>query len=402
MKNWSPIQLLTTIFILLIAGIPLACDGDSEPVDPPNPVADPTNANTTISTTSPVDADGTSTAAINVVIADTEGNRFTSSAGVVSLSATGSATLSSVTDNGNGTYAATASNTTAENVTISGMLNNVAISDTATITFEALPPQPDPSKSIIEATSPIIADGTETATITITLIDTEDNAFTSSNGTVTLSSTGTTIISDVTDKNDGTYTATATNTTAETVTISGSLDGVAITDTAEIEFTAPVDPVLIAINAGGEEVIIDAMTFKKDTLFDLPSDVFSNTEITDILETEADTLYITERYPNMPLGTIGYSIPADNGTYEVKLHFAELFWGLENQGGVAGGVGSRIFDIFIEDTLVLDDYDIFADVGAATATIKTFETTVSDGVLNITMTASVDQPKISAIEVIIK
>ncbi|MEQ6117978.1 gliding motility-associated C-terminal domain-containing protein, partial [Reichenbachiella sp. MALMAid0571] len=41
----------------------------------------------------------------------------------------------------------------------------------------------------------------------------------------------------VTDNNDGTYTATVTNVVAETVTISGALDAVAITDDAEITFT---------------------------------------------------------------------------------------------------------------------------------------------------------------------
>ena len=41
----------------------------------------------------------------------------------------------------------------------------------------------------------------------------------------------------VTDNNNGTYTATVTNTVAESVTISGTLDGAAITDTAAITFT---------------------------------------------------------------------------------------------------------------------------------------------------------------------
>ena len=397
MKNSPLNKLLLFPIILSMAMLPLGCGSDdSDPVKPANPVADPTNANTTIEATSPVDADGTSTSAITVTLADAEGNRLTQSSGVVSLSATGAAILSSVTDNGNGTYAASATNTTAENVTISGMVDNVAISDTALITFEALPPEPDPSKSTIEATSSVVADGMETSTITVTLIDNQGNPFTSSGGVVTLMATGSAIISDVTDNNDGTYSATATNTVAETVTISGALNGVGISNTAEIVFEALV---LIAINAGGEEVLIDALTFKKDTLFDVPSASFSNTEITDILETEADTLYITERYPNVPLGTIGYSIPAENATYEVTLHFAELYWGLENQGGVAGGEGSRVFDVFIEDTLVMEDYDIYADVGPATATIKVFEATVSDGVLNISMTARVDQPKISALEV---
>ena len=41
----------------------------------------------------------------------------------------------------------------------------------------------------------------------------------------------------MTDNGNGTYTATVTNTVAESVTISGTLDGANITDTATITFT---------------------------------------------------------------------------------------------------------------------------------------------------------------------
>ena len=381
---------------------------DSDPVvvlEDPKP--DPSNASTTIEATSPVVADGTATSAVTVTLADTKGNRFTSSGGTVALVSTGTASISSVTDNSDGSYGATVTNTTAETVTISGTLGGTAITDTADITFDAVSaPDPDPAGSTIEATSPVVADGTSTSTVTVTLVDTDGNPYTASGGAMALVSTGDAIISIVTDNTDGTYTATVTNTKAETVTITGTLSDVAITDTAEIIFDPlpPVDSLVIAINAGGEQVLIDAVTFVKDTLFTLPSTPFSNDMINDILATEADTLYVTERIRGIgvDLGTIGYSIPVDNATYEVKLHFAELYWGLEGQGGAAGGVGSRIFDVMVEDSLVIDDYDIFADVGAATATIKTHETMVVDGTLNIVLTASVDQPKISAIEVIKK
>ena len=49
-------------------------------------------------------------------------------------------------------------------------------------------------------------------------------------------STGSVTIGAVTDNGDGTYT-TVTNTVAESVTISGTLDGAAITDTATVTFT---------------------------------------------------------------------------------------------------------------------------------------------------------------------
>lgn len=268
-------------------------------------------------------------------------------------------------------------------------------------------PIPDPTNAstTIVATSPVVADGTATSTVTVTIADTKGNHFTSSAGTVALVATGSASVSAVTDNGDGTYTATVTNTTAETVTISGSLGSLAITDTADITFNPLLmgDTLIIAINSGGEQVVIDSVTFVKDTFFILPSQPFDNDQLDDIMGTEADTLYVTERILGAGLGTIGYSIPVDSAMYELKLHFAEIFWGLDGQGGMAGGVGSRVFDVMVEDSLILDDYDIFMDAGgAATAVIKIHETMVVDDTLNLVMTASVDQPKISALEVIKK
>ncbi|MGI9549620.1 MAG: malectin domain-containing carbohydrate-binding protein, partial [Aurantibacter sp.] len=264
---------------------------------------------------------------------------------------------------------------------------------------------PTNASTTIVATSPVVADGTTTSTVTVTIADTKGDRFTSSAGTVALVATGSASVSAVTDNGDGSYTATVTNTTAETVTISGTLDSSTITDTADITFNPLLmeDTLIIAINSGGEEVMIDMVTFVKDTLFILPSEAFGNDQIADVLGTEADTLYVTERIRGASLGTIGYSIPVDSAMYEVKLHFAEIFWGLDGQGGMAGGAGSRVFDVMVEDSLVLDDFDIFTDAGgAATATIKMHETVVVDDTLNVVLTASVDQPKISALEVIKK
>jgi hypothetical protein len=75
--------------------------------------------------------------------------------------------------------------------------------------------------------------------ITVQAKDASGNNLTASGGLVTLSSTGSGSVSTVTDNNDGTYTATITNTVAEAVTISGTIDGSAITDTAAVTFTVP-------------------------------------------------------------------------------------------------------------------------------------------------------------------
>jgi len=92
----------------------------------------------------------------------------------------------------------------------------------------------DPTQSFITATSPIEADGLATSTITIQLVDVDGNY--------------------LTENGDGTYTATATNATAETVMISAEINGTEILDTAEVIFQigAPnptVDPVASIVTA---------------------------------------------------------------------------------------------------------------------------------------------------------
>ena len=51
----------------------------------------------------------------------------------------------------------------------------------------------------------------------------------------------------------------------------------------------------------------------------------------------------------------------------------------------------------LEDTLVIEDLDLVAVAGSYAAYEVTFPVTVSDGVLDIYMTASINNPVISAI-----
>jgi hypothetical protein len=82
----------------------------------------------------------------------------------------------------------------------------------------------------------------------------------------------------------------------------------------------------------------------------------------------------------------------------VKLHFAEIHWG----NRVAGGVGSRKFNVDIEGTRQLTEYDIFATTGGALrADVKQFNLEITDGTLNINfVSGTASHPKVSAIEVV--
>ncbi len=161
------------------------------------------------------------------------------------------------------------------------------------------------------------------------------------------------------------------------------------------------DNPVLRINVGGGEVAYGDIVFTEDQFFTEPSEGFSNTDIGDFGDTDMDELYETERIVGMVRGSYGYEIPITNGTYNVKLHFAEIYWGAaEPNGDPTGGVGSRVFDVDIEGQVVLNDLDIFDEVGVGTALVRTFEVTIEDGEMNIILTASEDRPKLSALEVL--
>ncbi len=278
-------------------------------------------------------------------------------------------------------------------------------------------PEPDPiadptnANTTIEATSSVVANGVATAVVTVTLADTQGSLFTTSGGTVALTSTGDATVSAVTDNGDGTYNATVTNNTAEAVTISGTLGGTAITNTTEITFTIettgnaeestePVGPTILRINSGGEEITIDGVTFLEDQYGDGPSFSFENEFLTEIENTEFDEVFITERVTNhsFPLEPFSYRIPVSNGIYSVKLYWAEVYWGVHPEG-IDGGAGSRIFSVTMEGMPIVTDIDLFADLGPATADTRMYDIEVTDGELTITFQSTVDRPKISAIEI---
>ena len=106
--------------------------------------------------------------------------------------------------------------------------------------------------------------------------------------------------------------------------------------------------------------------------------------------TADDILYQTERN-----GEFKYEIPAPTGSYEVVLHFVELYW---------QEVGQRKFNIKIEGQLVFENVDIVAIAGGKRFEAFTLESPVivTDGFVSIEISDSVpakDRPKLSGIEI---
>jgi hypothetical protein len=99
-------------------------------------------------------------------------------------------------------------------------------------------------------------------------------------------------------------------------------------------------------------------------------------------------------------GHFRYEIPvAGGGTYTVKLHFLEHWFGTPN-GGI-GGAGSRVFDVWCNGSVVLKNFDIYQEAGSAplTKTFSHIEPTPQDKI-EIYFLPRTNYPSISAIEIL--
>ncbi|MFK7942189.1 MAG: malectin domain-containing carbohydrate-binding protein, partial [Paracoccaceae bacterium] len=143
---------------------------------------------------------------------------------------------------------------------------------------------------------------------------------------------------------------------------------------------------VFALNAGGAEFTSSSgITYQADT-FGVGGAFTTGAAISG---TEDDILYQSETWGQ---GGFTYDIALDNGTYDVELNFAEIWGG-------AASAGQRVFDVFVEGNLVVDDLDISGAVGLHTAADLIGQVEVTDGALTITTSAEVQNPKISGFSV---
>ncbi|EGD73500.1 hypothetical protein PTSG_05203 [Salpingoeca rosetta] len=105
-----------------------------------------------------------------------------------------------------------------------------------------------------------------------------------------------------------------------------------------------------------------------------------------IANTNDDTLYQSEKYAS----TLRMNFPVTrNKWYRVFLHFADICECTDQPG-------ERVFDIYIEGTLVESNVDLTDSVGWATATVKVFDVYAGDTNLDIDFTSSANNGKITS------
>jgi endoglucanase len=106
--------------------------------------------------------------------------------------------------------------------------------------------------------------------------------------------------------------------------------------------------------------------------------------------TDAPKVYETERY-----SMEAYKFAVLNGTYTLRLHFAETFDGIT-------GDGQRLFSVAVNDQPVLKDLDPYKEAGGfQKPVVKTIKgLAVTNAELVIAFTANVQNPEINGIEIL--
>jgi hypothetical protein len=142
----------------------------------------------------------------------------------------------------------------------------------------------------------------------------------------------------------------------------------------------------IRINSGGPSFTLNGQEWEADKYVGAGTSYTYSSSVA-VANTSIGSLYQSERYGN----SFGYSIPVASGSYQVTLHFAEIYW---------TSSGSRIFNVNIENGQgILSNYDIFSLAGKNGALSEHFKVNVEDGQLNISFTTVKDNAKISGIEI---
>jgi len=167
-----------------------------------------------------------------------------------------------------------------------------------------------------------------------------------------------------------------------------------ITRTLTISPTFTITPSITAIrvNCGGPQYNDGTNIWYADQAYTTGGWGYVNGTVgttTDTINgTTYDTLYQSERYA----ANLEYRFTLPNGQYQVNLKFVEMYWTANN---------ARVFSVAIEGVNVINNLDIYAAVGHDYAYDRgPFTVNVTDGILNIVCTSTVDNAQICAIEII--
>jgi malectin (di-glucose binding ER protein)/glycosyl hydrolase family 26 len=157
-----------------------------------------------------------------------------------------------------------------------------------------------------------------------------------------------------------------------------------VVDNAQINAIEILPGVPTRINAGAAAYTgPDGQTWQADTGFSGGATSWSGVGIGNSLDS---ALYDSARF-----GNFTYAVNVPNGVYRVVLKFAETYW---------SSAGRRVFNVSINNTRVLSNFDIFAQASGADSSVdRTFQVTVTNGTVSIAFSTITDNAQVNAIEI---
>ena len=308
-----------------------------------------------------VPANGVDASTITIRLSDVNGNDLIAGGDDVGLN-TSLGSVGAVIDNGDGTYTATVTSIAAGTATVTGTLNGSNISQTVDIEFTPLQASLD---QIQVTTTPqtITANGISTATILVQAINTIGQPLTTGGALVTLgASLGS--IGEVTDLNNGFYSATYTApTTTGIAIISATFDGNPVIDTAMITLQAG-DPLGANGTITTQDASLIANGASSTTITVQGSDEFGN-----IIEVGGAHVSI-----NSTLGSVGTVTDMGDGRYTASL-------------SPATSIGTAIISATINGAAVNDTALVEFVAGPANAATSTLSSNATELTANGSDTA---------------
>jgi chitodextrinase len=152
--------------------------------------------------------------------------------------------------------------------------------------------------------------------------------------------------------------------------------------------TLPVDKVLVAVNSGGSATGI----FSADNSYSggTASCTSENIDVSGVVNPAPVEVYKCERWGSFVYSFNGFVAGAN---HKVRLHFAEIYH---------NAAGKRLFNVKINNAIVLSNFDIFAETGKKNkAIVKEFDVAPgADGKITIEFITIVNAAKSGGIEII--
>jgi type II secretory pathway pseudopilin PulG len=237
-----------------------------------------------------VTADGTATSTVTVTLLDANSNPVSGKTVTLAQSSGGHSTVSAAsgTSNSSGVVTFTVKDTKTEAVTYTGTdsTDALVITATAVVTFTPGPVNAGQS-TVNNSPASVTANGTTTSTVTVTLLDANDNPVSGKTVALAQSNGGHSTVSTASGASNasGVVTFTVTDTKAEAVTYTGTdtTDALVITDTAVVTFTsgtASAAQSSVNPNSGSVSGVFNASTTITVTLLDANGNPVSGKTVT--------------------------------------------------------------------------------------------------------------------------